>query len=93
MGPFEVVGVDCAEMIAERRADRAIINQSGDSVEQLVLLDHVRGLEIVTPDGRIKWISLEENGLALNYDGNLTDSEPTGLGPTQGDMEQNQDVK
>src|SRR5215475_8412603 len=45
VGAFQIGGIDAAEIVAERRAQHALIDEIGDIVEQAMLRDHVRRLE------------------------------------------------
>jgi hypothetical protein len=45
VGAFQIGGIDVAEIVAQRRAQHAFIDEVGDIVEQVMLRDHVRRLE------------------------------------------------
>ena len=45
MGAAQVGGIDAAKVLADRGTQGARIDQPGDTIEQEMLLDHVRGLE------------------------------------------------
>ena len=45
MGAAQVGGIDAAKVLADRGAQGASIDQLGDAIEQVMLLDHVRCLK------------------------------------------------
>ena len=62
MGPLQIGGVDGPKTLIERGAQHALVDEVGDIVQQMVLADHVRGLERRAGEHRFP---VDRNRLAL----------------------------